>query len=333
MKVSLVAVTLAVLFLAPAAFASSTYAKVIGPSGRVLAVGSDSAFNYPSDGSLVHIGSAMTSATGAALTDIQLLGGMVNVSEVDVFGNGRDSLGTIAAAGRVLTPAPNKLIPLGSLGYLIVDQTAVSGGSVGRVALRLVVQSQATGAAPGTEILIGTPVSQTTAARHSERPGADSFDPLAVLGLSADTPGAVDFVPPPVLGKGSIGEQAVAIAEQYLGVPYVWGGASPVTGFDCSGLRRSHVYAHLGGQAHPLHPALHEYFEGLQIPLAQLAPGDLLFFDQNATLGPQHEGIYIGDGRFIQAPHTGDVVKISSLSDPAYGFSFVGAVRPYVGKP
>ena len=330
MKVSLVAVTLAVLFLAPAAFASSTYAKVIGPSGRVVAVGSDSAFNYPSDGSLVHIGSAMTSATGASLTDIELLGGMVNVSEVDVFGNGRDSLGTIAAAGRVLTPAPNKLIPLGSLGYLIVDQTAVSGGSVGRVALRLVVQSQATGAAPGTEILIGTPASQTTAARHSERPGADSFDPLAVLGLSADTPGAVDFVPPPVLGKGSIGEQAVAIAEQYLGVPYVWGGASPVTGFDCSGLAM-YVYAQLGVKL--THYTGAQYFEGLQIPLAQLAPGDLLFFDQNATLGPQHEGIYIGDGRFIQAPHTGDVVKISSLSDPAYGFSFVGAVRPYVGKP
>ncbi len=330
MKVGLVAVTLAALFLAPAAFASSTYAKVIGPSGRVLAVGSDSAFNFPSDGSLVHIGSAMTSATGASLTDIQLLGGMVNVSEVDVFGNGRDSLGTIAAAGRVLTPAPNKLIPLGSLGYLIVDQTAVSGGSVGRVALRLVVQSQATGAAPGTEILIGTPVNRATAARPSERPGAGSFDPLAVLGLSADAPGAVDFVPPPALGKGSIGEQAVAIAEQYLGVPYVWGGASPVTGFDCSGLAM-YVYAQLGVKL--THYTGAQYFEGLQIPLAQLAPGDLLFFDQNATLGPQHEGIYIGDGRFIQAPHTGDVVKISSLSDPAYGFSFVGAVRPYVGKP
>ncbi len=330
MKVSLVAVTLAVLFFAPAAFASSTYAKVIGPSGRVLAVGSDSAFNYPSDGSLVHIGSAMTSATGAALTDIQLLGGMVNVSEVDVFRNGQDSLGTIAAAGRVLTPAPNKLIPLGSLGYLIVDQTAVSGGSVGRVALRLVVQSQATGVSPGTEILVGTPVSRAPSARPSERPGAGSFDPLAVLGLSADTPGAVDFVPPPALGKGSIGEQAVAIAEQYLGVPYVWGGASPVTGFDCSGLAM-YVYAQLGVKL--THYTGAQYFEGLQIPLAQLAPGDLLFFDENATLGPQHEGIYIGDGRFIQAPHTGDVVKISSLSDPAYGFSFVGAVRPYVGKP
>jgi cell wall-associated NlpC family hydrolase len=46
------------------------------------------------------------------------------------------------------------------------------------------------------------------------------------------------------------------------------------------------------------------------------------------VLEPQHEGIYIGDDRFIQAPHTGDVVKISSLAEPRYGFSYVGAVRP-----
>jgi cell wall-associated NlpC family hydrolase len=330
MKVSLLAVALAALFFAPAALAGRTYARVVGPSGRVLAVGSSSAFDYPSDGSLVHIGSAMTSASGAALTDIQLLAGMVDVSEVDVFSNGQDSLGTVAAAGRVVTPVPNELIPLGNLGYLIVEQTAVSGRDVGRVALRLVIQSATTGAQPGTEILIGTPVSRTASAPAGGRAGAGSFDPLAVLGLSADAPGAADFVPPPALGRGSIGEQAVAIAEQYLGVPYVWGGASPLTGFDCSGLAL-YVYAQLGIKL--THYTGAQYFEGLQIPLAQLAPGDLLFFDQTATLGPQHEGIYIGDGRFIQAPHTGDVVKISSLSDPAYGFSFVGAVRPYVGKP
>jgi cell wall-associated NlpC family hydrolase len=70
----------------------------------------------------------------------------------------------------------------------------------------------------------------------------------------------------------------------------------------------------------------------MQVPRSELAPGDLVFFDANLALGPQHEGIYIGEGRFIQAPHTGDVVKISSLDDPAYGLSFVGAVRPYVGK-
>jgi cell wall-associated NlpC family hydrolase len=330
MKAVLVVTALAALLVAPPALAGGSYAKVLSPAGRVLAVGDSAAFDYPSDGSLVHIGSAVSSSGGAALNDIQLLGGMVDVSEVDVFDNGQVSLGTVAAGGRVVTPAPNTLVSLGSLGYLMIEQTAVSGGSVGRVALRLVVQSSATGTPPGTEILIGTPPSRAPAAAPVGHHPVRSFDPLAVLGLSGATPGAVGFVPAPVLGSGSIGQRAVAIAEQYLGVPYVWGGASPVTGFDCSGLAL-YVYAQLGIKL--THYTGAQYFEGTPIPLAQLAPGDLLFFDQDATLGPQHEGIYVGEGRFIQAPHTGDVVKISSLSDPAYGFSFVGAVRPSVGKP
>jgi cell wall-associated NlpC family hydrolase len=58
-----------------------------------------------------------------------------------------------------------------------------------------------------------------------------------------------------------------------------------------------------------------------------LEPGDLVFFEPS-PLGPGHVGIYIGDGEFIHAPHTGDVVKISSLSG-RYATGFVGAVRPY----
>ena len=64
------------------------------------------------------------------------------------------------------------------------------------------------------------------------------------------------------------------------------------------------------------------------MPPSELEPGDLVFFEPSAR-GPQHEGIYIGDGQFIQAPHTGDVVKISSLDDPSYRFAWVGAVRPW----
>src|SRR5205823_5735415 len=63
-------------------------------------------------------------------------------------------------------------------------------------------------------------------------------------------------------------------------------------------------------------------------PPDQLEPGDLVVFEPSAR-GPQHEGMYIGGGQFIQAPHTGDVVKISSLLEPAYQFGFVGAVRPW----
>src|SRR4029078_11200053 len=124
---------------------------------------------------------------------------------------------------------------------------------------------------------------------------------------------------------GSLGSRAVRIALQYLGVPYVWGGAAPLTGFDCSGLTM-YVYAQLG--IHLTHYTGSQFYEGARIPPWALKPGDLIFFEPSSR-GPQHEGMYIGGGRFIQAPHTGDVVKISSLSQPGYAFGFVGAVRPF----
>jgi cell wall-associated NlpC family hydrolase len=87
-----------------------------------------------------------------------------------------------------------------------------------------------------------------------------------------------------------------------------------------------YVYAQLGISL--THYTGSQFYEGAHIPPSQLQPGDLLFFEPSAR-GPQHEGIYIGGGEFIQAPHTGDVVKISSLAEPQYTFGFVGAVRPW----
>jgi peptidoglycan DL-endopeptidase CwlO len=88
-----------------------------------------------------------------------------------------------------------------------------------------------------------------------------------------------------------------------------------------------YVYAQLG--VHLFHYTGTQFQEGMPVPIEALQPGDLVFFDRTAA-GPQHEGIYIGNGEFIQAPHTGDVVKISSLTGPQYGLRYVGAVRPYV---
>ena len=118
--------------------------------------------------------------------------------------------------------------------------------------------------------------------------------------------------PPPSQYGGVVG-----VAMQYLGTPYVWGGASP-GGFDCSGLRA--VRLHQVGVSLPHHAAA-QYGYGTPVPISDLQPGDLVFFD-----GLGHVGIYIGGGQFVHAPHTGDVVKISSDGRLVLS-SFVGARR------
>jgi cell wall-associated NlpC family hydrolase len=95
------------------------------------------------------------------------------------------------------------------------------------------------------------------------------------------------------------------IAKRYLGVHYVWGGSTP-HGFDCSGLVR-YVFAIMNIKLP--HHAASQYNYGRSINKNNLKPGDLIFFNY---LG--HVGIYIGNNKFIHAPRTGDVVKISSVN-------------------
>ena len=121
--------------------------------------------------------------------------------------------------------------------------------------------------------------------------------------------------PPPPPAPPTLAERAVGLARAQLGVPYRYGGASPA-GFDCSGLV-SGVYRRLGVLLP--HNAAALYDIGRPGPRAALRPGDLVFFS-----GLGHVGIYIGNGQFIHAPHTGDVVRISSLSEHG---SYVGARR------
>jgi cell wall-associated NlpC family hydrolase len=111
----------------------------------------------------------------------------------------------------------------------------------------------------------------------------------------------------------------VPIALQYLGIPYVWGGSSPSTGFDCSGFIM-YVFAQIGVSLP--HHAASQFAYGTPVSQDQLAPGDLVFFD-----GLGHAGIYIGGGQFVHAPHTGDVVKISSIYESWYAATWVGGRR------
>jgi len=127
-------------------------------------------------------------------------------------------------------------------------------------------------------------------------------------------PTAVPTAAPP---DGSRASQVVAIAMQYLGIPYRWGGSSPSEGFDCSGLT-SYVYAQIG--VYLPHHAASQYGYGVPVSREDLQPGDLVFFS-----GLGHMGMYIGGNQFIHAPRTGDVVKITSMDER--WSSYVGARR------
>jgi cell wall-associated NlpC family hydrolase len=140
------------------------------------------------------------------------------------------------------------------------------------------------------------------------------------LDTSAEPAAETEVAAPEVAGPAPAARYGgvVGIAMQYLGVPYRWGGADP-SGFDCSGFSM-YVFAKIGVSLP--HHAASQYGMGTPVSKSELQAGDLVFFN-----GLGHMGIYIGGGQFIHAPHTGDVVKISNLSDSWYAATWVGARR------
>jgi cell wall-associated NlpC family hydrolase len=126
-----------------------------------------------------------------------------------------------------------------------------------------------------------------------------------------------DATSAPLPAPSSAAAGAVGVALGQLGAPYVAGGADP-SGFDCSGLV-SWAYAQAGHAGLP-HFTGDLWNSGTRInSTSELAPGDLVFFN-----GLNHVGMYVGGGSFVEAPHTGDVVKISSLASRS---DYIGAVR------
>ena len=127
--------------------------------------------------------------------------------------------------------------------------------------------------------------------------------------------------------KANLGDPGAELRDQValeglrqIGVPYKWGGASPETGFDCSGLMMWLYAKH--GVVLP-HFAASQYHLGPQITKAELRPGDLVFFHD---LG--HVGMYIGNGWVVHAPHTGDFVRMAPFSMGWFQSTYVGATQP-----
>jgi len=146
----------------------------------------------------------------------------------------------------------------------------------------------------------------------------------SALGYSNDIP-----IPP----TSKIGAAVVRAALQMRGIPYSWGGGGPggpskgiaqganTVGFDCSGLTE-YAFAKFG--IHIGSVTYDQFRAGTPVPTNAMRPGDLVFFHMGAQ-GPGHVGIFIGNNKFLQAPQTGDVVKISDLG----ARSDIAGVRRY----
>jgi cell wall-associated NlpC family hydrolase len=114
-------------------------------------------------------------------------------------------------------------------------------------------------------------------------------------------------------------ERAVEVALEAVGTPYRWGGESPASGFDCSGLVRW-AYGRVGVDLP--HNSYALYNEGRKVSSSGMRAGDILFFE-----GLGHVGLYLGRGRMVHAPQTGRNVEVVQLSTTNYGARLVGARR------
>lgn len=138
----------------------------------------------------------------------------------------------------------------------------------------------------------------------------------ASLSSRGSSPGSSN----PSLTQSALGFAVADYARTFLGDPYEWGASGP-SAFDCSGLIQ-YVFAHFYIQLPRTSYA--QYEVGVPVPENALQPGDIVFFDTYGS-GPSHDGIYIGNGQFINAASTS--VEIDSLSDPYWASHYIGARR------
>jgi cell wall-associated NlpC family hydrolase len=160
---------------------------------------------------------------------------------------------------------------------------------------------------------------RTEARVRAEATRADQAPPPAVTRTGNGTPAPTPADPPPAIGAPPPpnASAVVALAYSLVGTPYVWGGSSPGSGFDCSGFT-SYVWGQ-NGKSLP-HSAAAQYGMTRRIPMSALAPGDLVFYGSPV----HHVALYVGGGTIVHAPGTGRHVKTDSVY---YWSALVGAGR------
>lgn len=176
-----------------------------------------------------------------------------------------------------------------------------------------VLEAKQAQAAQGTSAQ-GTSAVRSTAPQTGQSGGTSTATNTGSSSSSSSS-APVSYAPAPPLAAGAAG--AVQAAEGEVGVPYVWGGASP-SGFDCSGLVEW-SYAQVGISLP--HYSGAQFASTIHISLADIAPGDLLFYGPG---GSEHVAMYVGGGSMIEAPYTGATVHITGVRTD--GLAGVGRV-------
>jgi cell wall-associated NlpC family hydrolase len=151
---------------------------------------------------------------------------------------------------------------------------------------------------------------------------------LAAALFTAALAGGCATHPPTAPTYPNEGAAIAAVATSLLGTPYQFGGAD-ASGFDCSGLA---LYVHERVGLSIPRTAATQQRAAQPVPLAQLAPGDLVFFHIRAR-GVDHVGIYAGAGRFIHAPRAGQAVTYADLTQGFYARRLRSAGRFWDGGP